>query len=293
MVGEHLSREAHTLARLILATAQARGTDLHQRFLRLERGLPVLRLRLGGRPLRGCHVGLPGDSQGAEFGYAPDVITVHGSGERSSRAWPRRLDGSFNVEAAVEHLVKLVEVELARPVPELQVPRGLPISRSSLVVLHLAAVKLGVIEPGTEPEVLVGKVNDAKIKKRIQDHLDRGGLTDGDLHRLAEVNGMFFSRPTKIDFDPFELQSDRWVEMLRLGRVVNGQVEHRFVALLDDHDLTEFTLADPVGAGIVKLSRAELTEAWTLGARKGVKWVGTVSANRVSQEEVPPATARS
>lgn len=88
---------------------------------------------------------------------------------------------------------------------------------------------------------------------------------------------MFFSRSTKIDFDPFELHSDRWVQVLRLGRKVNGKVEHRFVIVLDDHDLNEFTWADPAGEGLVKLTRAELTKAWKLGAKKNVKWVGTVS----------------
>ena len=50
--------------------------------------------------------------------------------------------------------------------------------------------------------------------------------------------------------------------------------------ILDDHELTEFTLADPAGSGLVMLHRGELTEAWKLGARKGVTWVGTVSARR-------------
>lgn len=47
----------------ILATARSRGVHLKERFLRLERGLPVLRFRLGGRAVRGCHVGLVGETE--------------------------------------------------------------------------------------------------------------------------------------------------------------------------------------------------------------------------------------
>ncbi|MCA9595420.1 MAG: hypothetical protein KC776_19030 [Myxococcales bacterium] len=61
---------------------------------------------------------------------------------------------------------------------------------------------------------------------------------------------------------------------------MNTKVERRYVIILDDHELTEFTLADPAGSGLVMLHRGELTEAWKLGARKGVTWVGTVSARR-------------
>jgi len=191
--------------------------------------------------------------------------------------WPRKLDGSFRIEAVVDHIVRLIEAEVSRAVPDLVIPNGVPASRSGLVMLQLAGVKLGLVEPGSKAEIIVENVTDSKIRKRIEDHLGRGGLTDGDLHRLADANGMFFSRSTKIDFDPFELHSDRWVQVLRLGRKANGHVEHRYVSILDDHDLTEFTLADPAGDGLVTLTRAGLTEAWKLGAKKNVKWVGTVS----------------
>lgn len=277
--------EARHLARLILASAQARGVHLEQRFLRLEHDLPVLRLRLGGRAVRGCHVGLPGDPNVSEFGHAPDVITVHGSGSRTSRMWPRKLDGRFKIEAVVDHVVRLAEAEMSRTVPDLVIPSGIPASRSGLVMLHLAAVKLGLVEPGSRAEVVVANVADSKIRKRIEDHLNRGGLMDGDLHRLADANGMFASRATKIDFDPFELHSDRWVQVLRVGGIVKGKVERRYVIVLDDHDLTEFTLADPAGDGRVKVTRDELTEQWKLGAKKGVKWVGTISGPSRSPDE--------
>ncbi len=65
---------------------------------------------------------------------------------------------------------------------------------------------------------------------------------------------------------------------LRLGRIVNGKVVQRYVIVLDDHELTRFTLADPAGDGLVRFTRDFLTKAWQLGAKKGVKWVGTVSA---------------
>ncbi|MBI3200090.1 MAG: hypothetical protein HYZ29_01025 [Myxococcales bacterium] len=214
----------------------------------------------------------------AEHGYAPDVITVHGSAWKSSKMWPRQRDGGFKIDAVVDHILRLAEAELSRVVPDFVIPSGIPASRSGLVMLHVAGIKLGLVERGSKAELLVEKVTDAKIRQRIESHLGQGGLTDGDLHRLADANGMFASRSTKIDFDPFELHSDRWVQVLRLGRMVNGRVEHRYVIIVDDHDLTEFTLADPAGAGLVRFTRDELTKAWQLGAKRGVTWVGTVSA---------------
>ncbi|MBK7584484.1 MAG: hypothetical protein IPI67_30305 [Myxococcales bacterium] len=157
------------------------------------------------------------------------MITVHGSAWRSSKMWPRNREGGFRIEAVVDHIVRLAEAEVSRTVPDLVVPNGIPASRSALVVMHLSAVKLGLVESGSKPEVLMEKITDEKIRERIEEHLGRGGLTDGDLHRLADANGMFSSRSTKIDFDPFELHSDRWVQVLRLGRIVNSKVEHQRV----------------------------------------------------------------
>lgn len=182
------------------------------------------------------------------------------------------------MEAVVDHILRLAEADLSRVVPDLVIPSGILASRSGLTMMHLAGVKFGILAPGSKAEVLMEKISDDKIRKRIEDHLARGGLTDGDLHRLADANGVFASRATKIDFDPFELHSDRWVQVLRLGRIVNGHVEHRYVILLDDHDLNEFAVADPAGDGLVKFTRDELSEAWKLGAKKNVRWVGTISA---------------
>lgn len=275
-----IPKQALHLARLILTTAQARGIDLRQRFLRLEHGLPVLRLRLGDRVLRGCHVGLPGDPQVADFGYAPDTITVHGSRWKSSRTWPRRRDGSFNIEAVVDHLLHLVEVELAHVVPELRVPVGVTISRSGLVVLHLAAVKLGVVEPGTEPKVLLENVRDAKVKKRIAEHLDRGGLADGDLRHLVDASGSLLHRPRfRPEDDPFEIHSDDALPMLLLGQENGDKIERRHVLVIDDQD-DVITVADPAGAGLVKFTRDNLTAAWKLEARRGVLWLGSVWVGR-------------
>ena len=278
--GFEVDAEPCQLRDLILAVAKARGVPLEERFLRLERGLPVLRFRLRDRALRGCRVDLPGDPRVSDLGHAPDVITVHGSARKSSRTWPRKIDGSFKIEAVVDHIVYLAEAELSRVVPDVVIPRGIPASRSGLVLLHLAAVKLGVLAPGSEAELLVEEITDGKIRQRVEAHLVRGGLKDGDLQRLGDANGMFFSRPMNLPFDPFELHSDRWVQLLRIGRVMKTKVERRYVAILDDHDLTELTLADPAGDGLVRLARDELTEAWKLGAMKGVTWVGTVSAKR-------------
>ena len=133
------------------------------------------------------------------------MITVHGSARRSSRTWPRKLDGSFKIEAVVDHIVHLVEAELARVVPDVVIPRGIPASRSGLVLLQLAAVKLGVVAPRSEAEALLEGITDGQFKWRVEEHLTHGGLTDRDLQRLGDANGLFFSRPMKLDGDPFEL----------------------------------------------------------------------------------------
>lgn len=85
-------------------------------------------------------------------------------------------DGQFKIEAVVDHVLALVEQELSRVVPDLAVPSGIPASRSGLVMLHLAAVRLGLVEPGSQAELLVENVTDSEIQERIEDHLTRGGL---------------------------------------------------------------------------------------------------------------------
>lgn len=271
-----IPEEAHHLARSILATAQARGVPLEERHLRLEIGLPTLHVRVGDRALRGCRVRFPGDPRVAEYGN-PDVITVHGSGERSSKMWPRKLDGTFNIVAATDHLLHLVEVELSRPVPEVDVPSGLPARASGLAVLHLAAVRLGLVESDAKPGELVENVKDDDIKGRIEHKLARDGLIDADLRALGDANGMFVSRSAKIDYDPFELWSDHTLPMLKLGRASGGKVERRHVLILDDEG-DVITVADPAGNGITRFTRRKLKAAWKLGARKGVPWLGCVSA---------------
>lgn len=216
---EVIRPEVLHLRDLIVAEAKARGVHLDERFLRLEHGLPVLHLRLDGRVLRGCSVGLPGDAKVSHFGHAPDTITVHGSRWKSSKTWPRKRDGTFNIEAVVDHIVHLAEVELSRVVPDVAIPSGIPASRSGLVMLHMAGVKLGRLPPESKAEQLVENITDDRVRKRIEDHLAGDGLTDSDLHRLADASGMFSSRSTKLDFDPFELHSDRWVVLLRVGRM--------------------------------------------------------------------------
>jgi hypothetical protein len=52
------------------------------------------------------------------------------------------------------------------------------------------------------------------------------------------------------------------------------------VPILDDHDGTEFTVADPAGAGLAEITREDLTEVWKLGAKKGVLWAGSIWVRR-------------
>jgi hypothetical protein len=265
---------------LILAEAQASGVPLRERYLRLERGRPVLHFRLGDRPLRGCHVELPGDPKVANHGYAPDVITVHGSGDRSSRTWPRQRDGEFKIEAVVEHVLLLVEVELARQVPELDVPRGIPAGLSGLHVLHLAGVRLGALPVGSKPNVLLTAL-DHETRRRIDAKIVRGSLIEMDLRRMTGPTWLSFGRIGTLDHDPFHIWSDRALPVLVLGRTrTDGKVERRFVLILDDHDGTRFTVADPAGEGLAEVTREELTAAWETGAKKGVKWAGSIWVRR-------------
>jgi hypothetical protein len=114
----------------------------------------------------------------------------------------------------------------------------------------------------------------------------RGSLIEADIRLMDRSNGFSFGRSAKIDHDPFVLWSDRSLQVLVLGRALVGKIERRFVLVLDDHDLAEFTLADPAGEGLVKFTRDELNEAWNLGAKKGVKWAGSIWVRR-SVEAVP------
>lgn len=95
----------------------------------------------------------------------------------------------------------------------------------------------------------------------------------------------------EIDHDPFDIWSDRSLPVVVLGRTVATKVERRFVLILDDHDGTEFTVADPAGGGLVKYTREELTAAWKLGAKKGVKWTGSIWVRR-SEPAIVKMTSR-
>jgi hypothetical protein len=273
------------LARLILASALSRGVPLEERYLRLELGIPVLHFRLGERVLRGCHVRLPGDPKVAAFGHAPDVIAVHGSGDRSSRMWPRQRDGHFKIEAITEHVLRLVEAELARAVPELTVPVGVPAGLSGLHVLHLAGVRLGTLPAGSTAEVLLDALDPAE-RAKMEAKIARGSLIEADLRLMDRSNGYSFGRngkdrvPRQDAHDPFHIWSDRSLPVLVLGRTVASKVERRFVLILDDHDGTRFTVADPAGEGLAEVTREELTTAWETGAKKGVKWAGSIWVRR-------------
>jgi len=269
--------EALDLARLILASAQSRGVHLEEHVFHLKVGRPVLHFRLGDRVLRGCHVGLPGDRKLAR--YTSDVITVHGSGDRSSKTWPRQRDGEFNLSAIVEHILVLVEVELARQVPELTVPTGIPTGLSGLHVLHLAGVRLGALPVNSKPEVLLDAL-DPGDRARMEAKIAQGVLIEADIRLMDRSNGYSFGRHGKLDLDQFHIWSDRSLPVLVLGRAVASKVERRFVLILDDHDGTEFTVADPAGQGLVKFTRAELTRCWAKGAKKGVKWAGSIWVRR-------------
>lgn len=100
--------EALHLRHFILTAAQARGVRLEVHCFGLEHHRPALRLRLGGKILRGCWVGLP-DAPNAPC--RADVITVHGSGHRSSRMWPRKTDGTFRIDAITDHILTFVGEE--------------------------------------------------------------------------------------------------------------------------------------------------------------------------------------
>jgi hypothetical protein len=257
----------------IIAAALARGVPLEEHTLRREVGLPVLRLRLGGKIFRGCWIGLPGD----RGRYQVDVVTVHGSGHRASKMWPRRVDGGFDVEAITGHVLALVELELSRQVPEMFVPSGIAAAASGLHVVYLAALRLGTVSPDLAPLALVRGIADEKRRNRIKAHLHHGGLTDGDMRAVAEAAGLFLWRPNKLDFDPFEPADDRTLSVLQVGKAAGARVERRYVLILDNQG-TEIDLADPAGDGLTVTTPPELTSAWKLGARRGRSWTATVSA---------------
>lgn len=280
-----VSRSTLDLRDAILAEAHRRGVPLAEESLKLSQGLPRLCLRLGDHVLQGAKVWLPGSSRDL-----PDVITVHGSGYRSSRMWPRKRDGSFNIGAVVDHLLALVRQEVERPQPDLSfLAKNAPAASSGLHVIHVGAVLLGALPAGSSVEDLVARVGDEARRAAITAHCERGGLSDSDLRALGDAAGIFFGRATKLgDVDPFELHSDRSRKVLRLGRRIRRSVEPRFVLLLHRRG-DEITIADPAGEGIVTVKRRTLETEWRLGAEEGKPWLGSVMRRKRASGTVDPA----
>lgn len=267
------SRETRQLRDLILDEARDRGVALEVESLTIEQELPVLRLRVGDRVLRASRVRLPGTS-GSPI-YPCDVITVMGSAYRSSRMWPRRRDGTFRIEAVVDHLLALVGAELQHERPDPKIAVGVPARESGLHVLHAAAVMLGTIEPDVAPVALVEHLKDDKVRKRIETRLAGDGLNDGDLRALGEAVGMFIGRSLKAD-DPLTPINNEILTMMKFGLHRGDLVQHRHVLLLDRH-ANKVRIADPSGEGVVELTFKAVEEAMTLGATKGKAWVATAS----------------
>ncbi len=281
-------RSTRLLCDEILAEARARGVRLEQESLTLELDLPVLRLRLADRVLRGTRIRLPG-APGSST-YTPDVVTVHGSGFKTSKMWPRRRDGTFRVGAIIDHLLMLAEEELGRSDPDLHVAAGVPVMASGLHTIHAAAIRLETGTPDTSPGSLVALVTDEARRATIQARLVREGLRDSDLRVLSEAAGLSLYRATRLgDFDPFEPISDRILTMLRVGATHAGQVQRRFVLLLDRHG-DRITIADPGGRGLITMTSRTLDAAWKKGTSKGALWLGTLGRHERAHtlERAPP-----
>ena len=243
----------------------------------MQGDLPVLRIRLGRRVLRTTRIRLPGPPGSRQ----PDVITVHGSGPQSSKMWPRKRDGSFAITAVVDHLLELVRGELERVRPDAPGVSGVPAAASGVHVLHTAGILLGTITGDANPEALLERLTDLTVRNRIDGHLRKGGLTDGDLRALGRALRLSVGRSWKLDdSDPFEPINADILSILRLGRHDGSKVELRY-ALLLDRSGDRVKLSDPAGQGIVDMQvSGEVATAWELGAFGGKPWLGTVSVAR-------------
>ena len=265
------------LVTAILREARSRGVDLDDESVTMEGDLPVLRVRLGRRVLRTTRIRLPGPPGSRQ----PDVITVQGSGHRSSKMWPRKRDGSFAITAVVDHLLELVRRELEHARPDAPVASGVPAAASGVHVLHTAGILLGTITGDANPDALVARITDLTIRNRIDGHLRTGGLTDGDLRALGKALRLSVGRSLKLDdTDPFEPINADILSLLRLGRHHGSKVELRY-ALLLERSGNRMKLADPAGQGIVEVPiGGDVATAWELGALGGKPWLGTVSVAR-------------
>jgi hypothetical protein len=190
--------------------------------------------------------------------------------------WPRKLDGSFNIGAITDHVLALVHRELSDPKIALQVPASVSAAASGLHVVHLAGVRLGVVVQQSEPEALVNRVEDARVRQRIEAHGFKRGLTDGDMRALADAGSLFLGREMRLDdHDPLEPINERILRILKVCKRIGREVERRYVLLLDRH-LQRIDVADPGGIGVASIAVAELRAAWKLGAT-GRPWVATIS----------------
>lgn len=116
-----------------------------------------------------------------------------------------------------------------------------------------------------------------KVRERIEAHLQRGGLTDGDMRALGDAAGMYVGRPNKMDdIEPLEPINDRILKALVVVKEKGSGIERRFV-LIVEHRGHEIDVADPAGKGLSVVTPSELWKAWELGARRGRPWMATIS----------------
>jgi hypothetical protein len=271
--GEAVPAEAQQLKDLVFAEVRSRGIDLRELSFRVDEGDPCVRFGVEGVNLAGARFRI---REGED--RHPKVITVSGASDGWSRSWQRRRDDSFDIIAVGDFLVALIEHERAKPpLPELHVPSGVPMASSGLHVLQLAAIRLGVRPPSTTPEDLLGGVRDARRRARIEHNLATSGLLEADLRALADVARLHLYRPNKVDFDPFEPLGRHVLPMALVGCARPSGIESRYVLVLD-YGVDEVLTTDPAGEGLVTLTRDSFWASWKLAERRGLSWVGLVSA---------------